>query len=68
MNIKQRYNQPTPRKIKRIADAVLTGCAAFAGTSAALDYPKVGLVVALLGIIAKIASNYFTEKQIHGDN
>jgi asparagine N-glycosylation enzyme membrane subunit Stt3 len=58
----QHYWAPTPKKIRKIADAILAGVV-FAGSTASLNgHPIVGTVIFSLGVIAKIVSNFFTEE------
>ena len=55
------YYQPTPKKIKKLADSVVTGCT-FAGGAASLNnQPIIGTIIFVLGYLAKIASDFFTE-------
>jgi asparagine N-glycosylation enzyme membrane subunit Stt3 len=55
------YWAPTPKKIRKTADALLAGVV-FAGSTASLNgHPTIGTVIFVLGVVAKIISNFFTE-------
>jgi hypothetical protein len=55
------YWAPTPKKIRKIADAVVAA-ATFSGTLLSLnDNVKVGTSIFIAGFIAKILSNFFSK-------
>jgi hypothetical protein len=56
------YWQPTPKGIRKIADSLLAG-ATLASTFAVMnDHPKLATWVMVISVIAKIASNFFTDE------
>jgi len=57
------YFQPTPKKIRTIADA-LVAAATFGGSAIVLNgHPIVGTVVFIVGVIGKFISNLFAEDE-----
>ena len=55
------YWAPTPKKIRKMADSILAG-ATFASTYAVMnDHPKLATAIMVISVIAKIASNFFTD-------
>jgi hypothetical protein len=57
------YFQPTPKKIRSAADA-LVAATTFGGSVIVLNGdPKVGTVVFIVGVIAKFISNLFAEDE-----
>lgn len=55
------YWAPTPKKIRKIADAVVAA-ATFSGTLLSLnDNVKVGTAIFVSGFFAKILSNFFSK-------
>jgi hypothetical protein len=55
------YWAPTPKSIRKAADSILAG-ATLASTFAVMnDYPKLATAIMVISVIAKIASNFFTE-------
>ena len=58
----QHYWAPTPKKIRQLADSILAGVV-FAGSTASLNgHPIVGTVIFVIGVVAKIVSNFFSEE------
>lgn len=56
------YWAPTPKKIRKVADALLAA-ATFAGGSTVLNgHPIVGTVIFVIGFVAKFASNFFEDE------
>ena len=53
--------QPTPAKIKSIADAVLWGMGSGGLIAAFSGYHAAGMILAIIGTLAKCASNFFSE-------
>lgn len=60
---KANYKAPTPWKVRRLADSVLValGGGGVVSVLAGLN-PIAGAIVAGIGIVAKIVSNYCAEK------
>lgn len=57
------YWEPTPKKIRKLADSILAG-ATFASTFAIMNnHPTIATVIMIISVIAKIFSNFFTEEQ-----
>lgn len=55
------YFQPTPKKIRTVADAIVAATT-FGGSMVILNgEPKVGTAIFIIGIVAKFVSNLFTE-------
>jgi len=55
------YYQPTPKKIVKAANSIITACT-FAGSAASLNnQPIIGTIIFVLGYLAKIVSEYFGE-------
>jgi hypothetical protein len=58
----EQYNNPTPKKIVKLANSIITACT-FAGASASLNnQPVIGTVIFVVGYLAKIVSEYFGEE------
>jgi hypothetical protein len=55
------YWAPTPKKIRKIADALLAGCLTIAGFAASANHATLGIVIAIVGGVAKFISNFFTD-------
>ena len=60
-SLKTGYWNPTPKKIRKLADAVLAACLTVAGFEGASGSPLLGLTIAIVGGIAKFLSNFFEE-------
>ncbi len=62
--ITENYKKPTPWKIRRIADSVLValGGGGIVSVLAGLN-PTASAIVAGIGIVAKIVSNYCAEEK-----
>lgn len=57
------YFQPTPKKIRTAADA-LVAATTFGGSMIVLNGdPKVGTVIFIIGVVAKFISNLFAENE-----
>lgn len=55
------YWKPTPKKIRKLADALLAAVT-FSGTTVILNgYPVLGTVMFVIGFVAKFLSNFFEE-------
>jgi hypothetical protein len=58
------YFQPTPKKIRTAADAIVAA-ATFGGSMIVLNgEPKVGTAIFIIGIVAKFVSNLFAENEL----
>ena len=57
------YWAPTPKKIRKIADALLAGCLTLAGFAASANHPTLGITIAIIGGVAKFVSNFFTDDE-----
>lgn len=55
------YWQPTPKGIRKIADSLLAACLTFAGFSVVTNHETLGIVIAVIGGVAKFVSNFFTD-------
>ena len=57
------YWKPTPKKIRKLADAVISA-SVFAGTISSLnDKPIIGTIIFVFGFLSKIISNFFSEEE-----
>lgn len=57
------YWKPTPKGIRKIADSLLAG-ATLASTFAIMnDHPKLATWIMVISVVAKIASNFFTDEE-----
>lgn len=55
------YWKPTPKNIRKAADAIVSACT-FAGGMITLNgHPLVGTIIFVTGFVAKILSNFFSE-------
>lgn len=57
------YWQPTPKGIRKIADALLAGCLTLAGFAASANHPILGITIAVIGGVSKFVSNFFTDNE-----
>ena len=57
------YWKPTPRKVRRIADAISGACVFSGGLTSLNGHPIVGTIIFAVGFLAKILSNFFTENE-----
>jgi hypothetical protein len=55
------YWKPTPKRIRRIADALLAGAMTVSTISFANDYKDIAIVVLIVAGVAKFLSNFFAE-------
>ena len=61
------YWQPTPKIIRKLADAIVAA-ATFSGSMIVLNgEQKIGTGIFVAGFVAKILSNFFTEKPINDE-
>lgn len=56
------YWKPTPKKIRKAADAVVSACTFAGGLTSLNGHPVVGTIIFVIGFLAKIFSNFFTEE------
>lgn len=55
------YWKPTPRKIRKVADAIVAATT-FSGSAVVLNgHPLAGTIIFVLGFVAKVVSNFFEE-------
>jgi len=67
MNFKvnvESYWSPTPKGIRKIADSVLAGCTFAGGMTAMSGNPTIGVVISIVGVVAKMVSNFFTDDPV----
>lgn len=55
------YWEPTPKRIRKIADALLAGAMTVSTFAMINDSPKLATAVMIIAGIAKFLSNFFTE-------
>jgi hypothetical protein len=58
------FKAPTPDKIRKAANAVISGCSAAGGGSALSGYVKIGIAIFVIGVIAKIVSNFYSDDDV----
>jgi len=57
------YWKPTPKKIRKIADAIVAATT-FSGSITVLNgHPLAGTIIFVLGFVAKVVSNFFEEDE-----
>jgi hypothetical protein len=57
------YWKPTPKKIRKIADAIVAATT-FSGSATVLNgHPLAGTIIFVLGFVAKVVSNFFEEDE-----
>lgn len=61
------YSFPTPIKIRKVADSILAACGTSAIVSAAANYAKIGVSIAVIGFLAKYVSDYYKEENTNAD-
>lgn len=55
------YWKPTPKNIRKAADAIVSACTFVGGITTLNGHPIVGTVIFVAGFVAKILSNFFSE-------
>jgi len=55
------YWKPTPKNIRKGADAVVSACTFAGGMTTLNGHPIVGTIIFVAGFLAKILSNFFSE-------
>ena len=58
------YWAPTPKKIRKFADALLAGAMTVSTISFAMDHHNIAMVVLITAGIAKFLSNFFGEDEV----
>lgn len=56
------YWKPTPKNIRKMADAIVAACTFSGGLASFNGEPKIGTVIFIVGFVAKILSNFFSEE------
>lgn len=56
------YWAPTPKKIRKAADAIVSACTFAGGLTTLNGHPIIGTIIFVIGFVAKILSNFFTEE------
>jgi hypothetical protein len=57
------YWKPTPKKIRKVADAIVAATT-FSGSATVLNgHPLAGTIIFVLGFVAKVVSNFFEEDE-----
>lgn len=55
------YWEPTPKRVRQVADGIASACV-FAGTISSMNgNVKMGTAVFITGFVSKIISNFFTD-------
>jgi len=54
------YWQPTPIKIRKIADAIASACVFSGGLTSLNGHPLAGTIIFISGFLAKMLSNFYT--------
>ena len=55
------YWKPTPKNVRKAADAIVSACTFAGGMTTLNGHPMVGTVIFVTGFVAKILSNFFSE-------
>jgi hypothetical protein len=55
------YWKPTPKNIRKAADAIVSACTFAGGMTTLNGHPVAGTVIFIAGFVAKILSNFFSE-------
>jgi hypothetical protein len=64
MKLKERYLAPTPKKMRKLGDALLAVSTTIATYAIAEDMMKsIQISALLLGVVGKFLSNFFTEDE-----
>jgi hypothetical protein len=61
---KNEYWKPTPKKVRKIADAISGACVFSGGLTSLNGHPIVGTIIFATGFLAKILSNFFSEDKL----
>ncbi len=66
MKLKERYLSPTPKKMRKLGDALLAVSTTIATYAIADDWSKWAQISALmLGVVGKFLTNFFTEDEVN---
>ena len=57
------YWKPTPKTIRKAADAISGACVFSGGLTSLNGHPIVGTIIFATGFLAKILSNFFSEDE-----
>jgi hypothetical protein len=57
----QHYWEPTPKSVRKVADAIVSACVFAGGLTSLNGHPIVGTIIFSTGFIAKAVSNFFTD-------
>ena len=55
------YWKPTPKNIRKAADAIVSACTFAGGMTTLNGHPIVGTIIFVTGFVAKILSNFFSQ-------
>lgn len=55
------YWKPTPKNIRKAADAIVSACTFAGGMTVLNGHPVIGTIIFVTGFLAKILSNFFSE-------
>ena len=55
------YWKPTPKNVRKAADAIVSACTFAGGMTTLNGHPIVGTIIFVTGFLAKILSNFFSE-------
>ena len=55
------YWKPTPKNVRKAADAIVSACTFAGGMTTLNGHPVVGTIIFVTGFLAKILSNFFSE-------
>ena len=55
------YWKPTPKNIRKVADAIVSACTFAGGMTVLNGHPVIGTIIFVTGFLAKILSNFFSE-------
>jgi len=57
----KRYYEPTPKNIRKWADAIMIASTTAGACSHALNHEWIGVTLMILGVLSKLLSNFFTD-------
>lgn len=58
------YDAITPKKVKKVADAIWGACSAITGFAIIGTYVKTGLIILVIGFAAKFFSDWFKDDDV----
>jgi hypothetical protein len=56
------YDKPTPRKMRRLGDALLAASTMAAGYAGLSDYPKLSAALMIVGVVGKFLTNFYADE------